>query len=186
MNWPHFTQRFLKLESTLSQFQDAYFGHTLRDFDMPAWNTLCRQQFTIATNAVSIETVTALGWHLSWLGVARTCDSVHRLSTPALGLSGWLAHSPDRPLAIAYAEWTDQLIAWLQEDLTTSACYGIASRRSCDRTSPITCTRLSRARLNLPRGAQVNRIGMASRHNRLKISPLKASSFRLNGTTLRQ
>lgn len=121
MNWPHFTQRFLELESTLLQFQNAFFGHTLRNIDMPAWSTLCRQQFTIATNAVSVETVTALGWHLSWLGFARTCDRVHRLSTPALGLSGWLAHSPDRPLAIAYAEWTDQLIAWLQEDLTTSA-----------------------------------------------------------------
>ncbi|MDR6412784.1 UNVERIFIED_ORG: hypothetical protein ABIC62_006118 [Burkholderia sp. 1595] len=121
MNWPHFTQRFLELESTLLQFQDAFFGHALRNIDMPAWSTLCRQQFAIATDVVSIETVTAVGWHLSWRGFARTCDRVHRLSTPALGLSGWLAHSPDRPLAIAYAAWTDQLMVWLQEDLTTSA-----------------------------------------------------------------
>ena len=59
--------------------------------------------------------------HLSWFGFARTCDRVDLLSTPALGLSGWLAHSPDRPRAIAYNAWTDQLIIWLQEDLNTSA-----------------------------------------------------------------
>ncbi|WP_218827295.1 hypothetical protein, partial [Caballeronia sordidicola] len=64
--------------------------------------------------------------------------------------------------------------------------YGIASRRSCGRTSPISCTRLSRARLNLPRGAQVNRIGIASRQNHLKISPSRASAFPLDWTTLRQ
>jgi hypothetical protein len=58
---------------------------------------------------------------LSWFGFARTCDRVGLLSTPALGLSGWLAHSPDRPRAIAYNAWTDQLIIWLQEDLKTSA-----------------------------------------------------------------
>jgi len=119
MNWPHFTQRFLELESTLLQFQDAFFGHTLRNIDMPAWSTLCRQQF--ATDAVSTETMAAVGWHLSWFGFARTCDRVDLLSTPALGLSGWLAHSPDRPRAIAHNAWTDQLIIWLQEDLKTSA-----------------------------------------------------------------
>jgi hypothetical protein len=74
-----------------------------------------------ATDAVSTETMAAVGWHLSWFGFARTCDRVDLLSTPALGLSGWLAHSPDRPRAIAYNAWTDQLIIWLQEDLKTSA-----------------------------------------------------------------
>jgi hypothetical protein len=38
-----------------------------------------------------------------------------------LGLSDSLAHSQDRPRAIAYNAWTDQLIIWLQEDLKTSA-----------------------------------------------------------------
>ncbi|OTP79051.1 hypothetical protein PAMC26577_02595 [Caballeronia sordidicola] len=33
----------------------------------------------------------------------------------------------------------------------------------------------------MPRGAQVNRIGMASRQNRLKIPRLKASAFQLMG-----
>ena len=41
-------------------------------------------------------------------------------STPALGLSGWLAHGPDRPREIACNAWTDQLIIWLQEDLNVS------------------------------------------------------------------
>jgi hypothetical protein len=112
---------FLELESTLLQFRDAFFGQALPDIDMPVWTALCRQQFAIATDAVSSETAAAVGWHLSWFGFARTCDRDHRLSTPALGLSGWLAHSPDRPPAIAYAAWTGQLMVWLQEDLTTSA-----------------------------------------------------------------
>ncbi|QDQ82188.1 hypothetical protein [Paraburkholderia megapolitana] len=121
INRPHFTQRFLALESALLQFRDAFFGHALRNIDMLTWHTLCRQHFAIATNAVTVETAVAIGWHLSWFGLVRTCSRVRDLSSPALGLSGWLAHSPDRPLAIPYTTWTDQLIIWLQQDLTTSA-----------------------------------------------------------------
>jgi hypothetical protein len=50
------------------------------------------------------------------------------------------------------------------------------------RAHDVSCTRLSRALLNLPRGTQLRSIGK----NRLKKSSLKASAVQLNGTTLRQ
>ena len=120
-SWPHFRQRFLQFERTLQQTQDTLFGNALRNIDERVWTTLCRQQFVIATDTLSADTAAAIGWHLSWLGFVRACGRIDLLSTPALGLTGWLAHSPDRPRAIAYAVWTDQLTAWLQDDLTTSA-----------------------------------------------------------------
>jgi hypothetical protein len=104
----------LQFERTIQLIQDTLFGDALRNIDERVWATMCRQQFVIATDTLSADTAAAIGWHLSWLGFVRACGRIEFLSTPALGLSGWLAHSPDRPHAIAYAVWTDQLMAWLQ------------------------------------------------------------------------
>jgi hypothetical protein len=120
-NWPHFTQRFLQFERTLEQAQDALFGRAICQINKQCWTTLCRQQFVIATNTISADAATAIGWRLSWLGFARACGRPDLLATPALGLAGWIAHSPDRPGTMEYVAWTSQLMAWLHEDLTTSA-----------------------------------------------------------------
>jgi hypothetical protein len=40
---------------------------------------------------------------------------------PAIGLSGWLANAPHRPVEISSGCWRDQMSVWLSEDLARSA-----------------------------------------------------------------
>ena len=58
---------------------------------------------------------------MSWYGLTRAREPKDRLSTPALGLAGWLAHAPHRPVDVPQRAWRDQVNCWLREDLVRSA-----------------------------------------------------------------
>ncbi|MGF6506898.1 hypothetical protein [Paraburkholderia sp. 32] len=40
---------------------------------------------------------------------------------PAVGLTGWLAHTPHWPFDVELGGWREQMFVWLSGDLVTSA-----------------------------------------------------------------
>jgi hypothetical protein len=70
---------------------------------------------------MAADHATALGWSISWYGFSRTCAPDDAPSMPAVGLTGWLANAPHRPVDVSPGCWREQLLAWLSEDLARSA-----------------------------------------------------------------
>jgi hypothetical protein len=126
IDWPHFGIGFREYEHTVDRVRRQLFGNVL----CPAHtsNLWARpvHQCVVSSQDLGSDSVTALGWLMSWYGLTRACVPKDRLSTPALGLAGWLAHFPHRPADVPMCAWRDQLNGWLYEDLWRSA--GIWSR----------------------------------------------------------
>ena len=115
--WPHIGPQFISLERVLEQHRIAMFGDTLRTCNTHIESLVRNGRFSIASNVISLDEACAIGWHLTWLGVSRTCRRTELLATPALGLSSWLAYMPDRPISVRTGIWERRLAGWLKEDL---------------------------------------------------------------------
>ncbi|KIG11167.1 hypothetical protein BurMR1_1827 [Burkholderia sp. MR1] len=121
IDWPHFGIGFREYEHTVDRVGRELFGNMLCPAHASTLWARPAHQCVLSSRDVGSDSATALGWSLSWYGLTRACVPKDRLSTPALGLAGWLAHLPHRPADVPQCAWRDQLNDWLYEDLMRSA-----------------------------------------------------------------
>ena len=110
--WPHFGDDFQAYEDLLQRVGHGLFGDTQR---------IAAVEVVVRTREISADHAAALGWSISWYGFSRTWAPDDAPSMPAIGLSGWLANAPHRPVEISSGCWRDQMSVWLSEDLARSA-----------------------------------------------------------------
>ncbi|WP_143751041.1 hypothetical protein [Burkholderia sp. HI2714] len=120
-DWPHFGNDFLAYEQVMKHVGHALFGDTrgILPVRMPGANRC--DEVVIHTQDMDADHATALGWSISWYGFSRIYSPVDAPSMPAVGLTGWLAHAPHRPVHVPTDRWRDQMFVWLSEDLARSA-----------------------------------------------------------------
>jgi hypothetical protein len=121
IDWPHFGKDFREYEHTVERVGRDLFGDVLRHVRTPALWAQPVHKFVVSAQDLASDRATALGWSMSWYGFSRACAPRARLSMPAVGLAGWLAHVPHRPANVPLRAWRDQVNSWLSEDLLTSA-----------------------------------------------------------------
>jgi len=121
IDWPHFGIGFREYEHTVDRVRRQLFGNVLYPAHASTIWARPGHQCVISSRDLGSDSAIALGWLTSWYGLTRACVPKDRLSTPALGLAGWLAHLPHRPADVPQCAWRDQLNVWLYEDLMRSA-----------------------------------------------------------------
>lgn len=89
--------------------------------DHGRWHHLLDGDLAVSTDAMRCETVAALGWAISWFGRTRALAPVDSTSTPALGLTAWLASLAPRDQSTHRGLRNKQVLEWLKEDLRLSA-----------------------------------------------------------------
>lgn len=119
--WPHFGDDFLAYEHVLRNAGHGLFGDTQRFASIRLTRTNRYDEVVVHTRDMDADHATALGWSISWYGFSRTCAPDDMPSIPAVGLTGWLAHLPHRPVDVSPGCWRDQMLVWLSEDLASSA-----------------------------------------------------------------
>ena len=119
--WPHFGDDFLAYEHLLKRVGHRLFGHTQGIASVHLSVVNHQNEVVVHTREISADHAAALGWTISWYGFSRTCAPDDALSMPAVGLAGWLANAPHRPVEISPGCWRDQMSVWLSEDLARSA-----------------------------------------------------------------
>ncbi|MFX1767835.1 hypothetical protein PWP93_35730 [Paraburkholderia sp. A1RI-2L] len=121
-DWPHFGDDFLAYEHLLKRVGRRLFGDTQGIAFVRRLSMVNEQnEFVVHARETSANQAAALGWSISWYGFSRTCASDNALSMPAVGLTGWLANAPHRPVEISPGQWRDKMSVWLSEDLARSA-----------------------------------------------------------------
>ncbi|MDB0543488.1 hypothetical protein LBW62_19855 [Ralstonia solanacearum] len=120
-DWPHVGEDFLEYEQLLKHVEHTLFGDTRRIACMRSHGTHHHDAIVAHTRDMSADQATALGWSISWYGFARACAPGHEPCLPAVGLLGWLAHAPHRPVEVSPERWRGQMCAWLAQDLARSA-----------------------------------------------------------------
>lgn len=120
-DWPNFGDDFLAYEHVLKRVGHGLFGdmHRIAAARLPWANR--HDEFVVRARDMAADHATALGWSISWYGFSRTCAPDDAPSMPAVGLTGWLANAPHRPVDLSPGCWREQLLAWLSEDLARSA-----------------------------------------------------------------
>jgi hypothetical protein len=121
-DWPHFGDDFLKYEQIMERVGYELFGDILQiAHARESWANR-GDEFVVQARDIGSDHATALGWSISWYGFSRTCTPKDAASMmPAVGLAGWLANAPYRPVDVPRSSWRDQMIFWLSEDLARSA-----------------------------------------------------------------
>jgi hypothetical protein len=119
--WPHFGNDFLDYESIINRVGREFFGDTPRTSSARIPWAQDLGQLIVRAQDIDSGHATALGWWISWYGFSRTFTTSGGAPTPAIGLAGWLANAPYRPVNVSGSVWLDQMIAWLSEDLASSA-----------------------------------------------------------------
>ena len=119
--WPHFGNDFLDNESIINRVGREFFGDMLRTASARIPRAQDLGQPIVRAQDIDSGHATALGWWISWCGFSRTFTTSGGAPTPAIGLAGWLANAPYRPVNVSGSVWLDQMIAWLSEDLASSA-----------------------------------------------------------------
>lgn len=120
-DWPHFGDDFLAYEQILTQAWRDLFGDTRRIAPMRRLVPNRYDALVAHTRDMSADQATALGWSISWYGVSRTYMPEYEPRVPAVGLTGWLAHTPHCPAEVPPDRWREQMFAWLAHDLVSSA-----------------------------------------------------------------
>lgn len=119
--WPHFGDDFLAYEQLLQRVGRRLFGDTQRIAAVRLSGANHFNEVVVRTREISADHAAALGWSISWYGFSRTWAPADAPSMPAIGLTGWLANAPHRPVEISSDRWRDQMSVWLSEDLARSA-----------------------------------------------------------------
>lgn len=119
--WPHFAEEFVGYEHEVVHARCQLFADTVKACDGGRWQHLIGSDLVVPTNAMQRETAAALGWAISWLGQTRALAPADSTSTPALGLTAWLARLPARDQSTHRGQRNKQVLEWLKEDLRLSA-----------------------------------------------------------------
>lgn len=119
--WPHFAEEFVGYEHEVVHARCQLFADTVKACDGGRWQHLIGSDLVVPTNAMQCETAAALGWAISWLGQTRALAPVDSTSTPALGLTAWLARLTPRDQSTHRGQRNKQVLEWLEEDLRLSA-----------------------------------------------------------------
>jgi hypothetical protein len=120
-DWPHFGDDYLAYEHVLRRVGHELFGDTSRIAPVRLSRVNRYDEIVVRTRDMGADHATALGWSVSWYGFSRTWAPDDAPSMPAVGLTGWLANAPHRPVDVPPACWREQMSAWLSEDLARSA-----------------------------------------------------------------
>jgi hypothetical protein len=120
--WPHFGEDFFRYERQIGLVRHELFAITANECDHGCWQHLLGANPVVAANTIECETVAELGWAISWLGRARALAAANTMSTPALGLTIWLASLALRAQRTSKDRWHLQVLEWLDQDLRLSAC----------------------------------------------------------------
>ncbi len=119
--WPHFAEEFVGYEHQVVRARCQLFAHATKECDSGRWQHLLESDVVVPTSAMQFETVAALGWAISWLGRTRALAPADSTSTPALGLTAWLACLAPREQSTHRGLRNKQVLEWLSEDLRLSA-----------------------------------------------------------------
>ncbi|WP_200822096.1 hypothetical protein [Caballeronia arvi] len=119
-DWPHFGIGFREYEHTVDRVRRQLFGNVLCPAHASTLSARPGHQCVVSSRDLASDSVAALGWLMSWYGLTRACVPKDRLSTPVLGLVGWLGHLPHQPADVPQCAWRDQLNCWLYDDLMRS------------------------------------------------------------------
>ena len=119
--WPHFAEEFVSYEHQVLRARRLLFADSNEECERGGWQHLLGASLVVPTDAMRCETVAALGWAIRWLGRMRALAPADETSTPALGLTAWLACLAPRPDGMVRDRWHSQVLEWLKEDLRLSA-----------------------------------------------------------------
>ncbi len=119
--WPHFAEEFVSYEHQVVRARRQFFADTALECDHGRWQHLLDSNLAVSTDSIGCETVAALGWTISWLGRTRALAPADSISTPALGLTAWLANLTPRDQSAHRSLRYKQVQDWLNEDLRLSA-----------------------------------------------------------------
>ncbi|WP_429559508.1 hypothetical protein [Paraburkholderia youngii] len=108
-DWPHFGDDFLAYEHLLNRVGHRLFGDTQGIASVRGCSVVNEpNEVVVHAREASADQAAALGWSISWYGFSRTCAPDNALSMPAVGLTGWLANVPHRPVEISHGQWRDR------------------------------------------------------------------------------
>lgn len=125
--WPHFAEEFVSYEHQVLRARRLLFADSNEECERGGWQHLLGASLVVPTDAMRCETVAALGWAISWLGRMRALAPADETSTPALGLTAWLACLAPRPDGMVRDRWHSQVLEW-QRGLASVGMDVVASR----------------------------------------------------------
>lgn len=121
VHWPHFDHAFEDFELLVHGARMRMFEESNVDSHRGRWRHLLSGGLVAPIETMPVETAAALGWAVSWMGSAQALAPSTETTTPALGLTAWLATLPLRPPKTPKHQWHVQVRAWLRDDLSLSA-----------------------------------------------------------------